>query len=541
MRKKVSAVFLTAFAAALMSQTAFALDHDVVILHTNDVHCGIESSIGYSGLAGYKEEMQEETPYVTLVDAGDAIQGAPVGTLSEGGYLIQIMNEAGYDIAVPGNHEFDYGMDRFLGLASQLDCGYISCNFVNLPSKTTVFAPYRLMTYDDTTVAYIGVSTPESITKSTPTYFQDIFGRYRFGFCEDTTGDAMYAQIQKYVDEVRARGADYVVLVGHLGNDGSTEYWSSRSVIANTNGIDVVIDGHSHEVYTENVANKDGDMVILNQTGTKFANIGKITITTDGEIKAELVDSVSDEAKASAAAQAMDATIAGIKAQYEESLKVVLGHTDVELTDQNPETGLRAVRNSETNLGDFCADAMRYTMGADIGFMNGGGIRAGIEAGDITYEDALTVYPYGNMICMVEISGQNIKDALEMGVKNYPEESGGFIHVSGMTYTIDSSVPSSVVIDEKGNFAGITGEYRVKDIYVGEEPLDVSKTYTLASHNYWLKSGGDGMTMLMDSVILMDETMVDVDTITTYISEYLNGSVGEAYANPNGQGRITIK
>ena len=541
MKKRVSAVFLTVFAAALMSQTAFALDHDVVILHTNDVHCGIESNIGYSGLAGYKEEMQGETPYVTLVDAGDAIQGAPVGTLSEGEYLVQIMNEAGYDFAIPGNHEFDYGMDRLLSLSSRLDCGYYSCNFVNLPSKTTVFAPYKMMTYDDIKVAYVGVSTPESITKSTPAYFQDIFGRYRYGFCEDATGEALYGQIQKYVDDARNKGADYVVVVGHLGNDGTTEYWSSRSVIANTTGIDALIDGHSHEAYMETIANKDGEPVVLTQTGTKLANIGKITITTEGEVKAELVASVPEEAAEAVSGQAMTDTINGIKAQYEESLKVVLGHTDVELTDKNPETGARAVRNSETNLGDFCADAMRYTMGADIGFMNGGGIRANIEAGDITYEDALTVFPYGNMICMVEISGQNIKDALEMGVKNYPEESGGFIHASGLTYTVDSSVPSSVVTDEKKNFAGVSGEYRVKDIYVGDAPLDVNKTYTLASHNYWLKSGGDGMTMLTDNVILKDETMVDVYTITTYISECLGGNVGEAYADPKGQGRITIK
>ena len=237
----------------------------------------------------------------------------------------------------------------------------------------------------------------------------------------------------------------------------------------------------------------------------------------------------------------MESFINGIKSQYEESLKVVLGRTDVDLMDKDPETGLRAVRKAETNLGDLCADASRYMMGADIGFMNGGGIRAGIEAGDITYEDALSVFPYGNMICMAEVSGQKIKDALEMGVKNYPEESGGFIHVSGLTYTVDSSVPSSVVLDEKRNFVSVGGEYRVRDIYVGEEPLDVNRTYTLASHNYWFKSGGDGMSMLMGCPILKDETMVDVDTITSYISEYLGGTVGEEYKDPRGQGRITIK
>lgn len=541
MKKQILTLSAAAFMAALTCQTAFALDHDVVILHTNDTHCGIEENMGYAGLVWYENQMKKETPYVTLVDAGDAIQGAPVGTLSEGEYLVQIMNKAGYDFAVPGNHEFDYGMEKLLGLSARLDCGYSACNFVNLPSKTTVFAPYRIMEYDDIQVAFVGAATPESITKSTPAYFQDQFGRYRFGFSEDETGEALYDQVQSAVDQARGEGADYVILVGHLGDNGTTERWSSKSVIANTTGIDAAIDGHSHEVCVEQVPNENGEMVVLTQTGTKFANIGKLTITTDGQIQASHVSAVTDAEGNPAKEAEMEAFINGIKSQYEESLKAVLGHTDVDLMDKDPETGLRAVRNAETNLGDLCADASRYMMGADIGFMNGGGIRAGIEAGDITYEDALNVFPYGNMICMVEISGQKIKDALEMGVKNYPEESGGFIHVSGLTYTVDSSVPSSVVLDEKRNFVSVDGEYRVRDIYVGEEPLDVNRTYTLASHNYWLKSGGDGMSMLMGCPILKDETMVDVDTITSYISEYLGGSVGEEYKDPRGQGRITIK
>lgn len=541
MKKQILTLSAAAFMAALTCQTAFALDHDVVILHTNDTHCGIEENMGYAGLVWYENQMKEETPYVALVDAGDAIQGAPVGTLSEGEYLVQIMNKAGYDFAVPGNHEFDYGMEKLLGLSARLDCGYSACNFVNLPSKTQVFAPYRIMEYDDIQVAFVGVATPESITKSTPAYFQDQFGRYRFSFCEDETGEALYSQVQSAVDQARGEGADYVIMVGHLGDNGITEKWSSRSVIANTTGIDAAIDGHSHEVCVENVPNENGEMVVLTQTGTKFANIGKLTITTDGQIQASHVSAVTDAEGNPAKDAEMESFINGIKSQYEESLKVVLGRTDVDLMDKDPETGLRAVRKAETNLGDLCADASRYMMGADIGFMNGGGIRAGIEAGDITYEDALSVFPYGNMICMAEVSGQKIKDALEMGVKNYPEESGGFIHVSGLTYTVDSSVPSSVVLDEKRNFVSVDGEYRVRDIYVGEEPLDVNRTYTLASHNYWLKSGGDGMSMLMGCPILKDETMVDVDTITSYISEYLGGTVGEEYKDPRGQGRITIK
>ena len=246
---------LSLAAAWAMTVPAFAIDQDIVILHTNDIHCGIKDGIGYSGLAAYTKQMEAQTPYVTLVDAGDAIQGAPVGTLSEGEYIIQIMNQAGYDFAIPGNHEFDYGMERLFSLYGQLDCGYYSCNFVNEPSGTTVFKPYKIISYDDIQVAYVGVTTPESFTKSTPAYFQDSQGRYVYGFCEDPTGEVLYDQVQKSVDEARAEGADYVVLVAHLGKEGITEHWSSRSVIANTTGIDVLIDGHSHQTYAETMTN----------------------------------------------------------------------------------------------------------------------------------------------------------------------------------------------------------------------------------------------------------------------------------------------
>lgn len=540
-RNMLASVFLGAATAAMITMPAFAIDSDIVIIHTNDTHCGIEENLGFEGVAAYEKQMKALTPYVTLVDAGDAIQGAPVGTLSEGGYIVSLMNEAGYDFAIPGNHEFDYGMSRFLKLSSNLECGYYSCNLIKGPSGEQVFKPYKMINYDDVAVAYVGVTTPESITKSNPTNFQDGRGKYIYSLCEDTTGDALYSQVQEAVDAARAEGATFVILVGHLGNEGTTERWTSRSVIANTNGIDAVIDGHSHETFIDRVPNKDGLLIPMAQTGTKFANIGKITITPSKQIKMELVSTVVGEDGKPAEDSEMETLIGKIKSQYEASLKTILGRTDVDLTANDPDTNLRAVRKAETNLGDFCADAYRTLLGADIGIMNGGGIRSSIKAGDITYEDALNVYPFGNMVCMVEATGQQVKDALEMGASLYPEESGGFIHVSGLTYTIDSSIPSSVQTDERKNFTGVAGQYRVNDIFVGGEPIDLEKTYTVASHNYWLKSGGDGMSMFLDCPVVRDDIMVDVDTITTYILEHLDGTVGAEYADPHGQGRITIK
>ena len=373
-------------------------------------------------------------------------------------------------------------------------------------------------------------------------------------------------------------------------------------MIAHTNGIDAVIDGHSHETIPDKtVANKDGKQIPLTQTGTKLKDIGKLTIKADGTITTELVDKVPAEDTTSvytvkegdslsriakkqlgstsrwkeiydancdkirnknllyagmkltipgsvrvtedgkAVDAQTDSYIKSIQAIYQESLKTVLGHTDVNLTDKNPQTGERAVRNAETNLGDLTADAYRYELGAEIGLSNGGGIRSFIAAGNITYENTLAVFPYGNMACLIEVTGQQLKDALEMASKNYPQESGGFLQVSGVTYTIDSSVPSSVKLDDKGNFLGVSGAYRVTDIAVNGEPLDLNRTYTLASHNYMLKSAGDGMTMFKGAKILKDEVMTDVDVLSDYINTHLGGNVGAEYANPAGQGRITFK
>lgn len=581
--------------------TALAADKDIVVLYTNDVHCGVDDNIGYAGLALYKKEMQQQTPYVTLVDTGDAIQGAPIGTLSDGGYLIDIMNYVGYDFAVPGNHEFDYGMPRFLELAGKLNCGYYSCNFIDSATGAPVFAPCKMFTYGATQVAFVGVTTPESFTKSTPAYFQDSQGNYIYSFCEDESGQKLYDQVQANVDAARTAGADYVILAGHLGENGITQKWSSASVIANTTGIDACIDGHSHEtVPSENVKNKNGQNVVLTQTGTKLNHIGKLTISADGSIRTELVsevpaadldreytvqehDSLSRIAKrelgsynrwidiynsnldkiknadvipvglnivipgksyinpdGKAADYGTYQFIQSIENQYNETLKTVLGTTPYELTVNDPATGNRIIRNAETNLGDLTADAYRAELGADIGLSNGGGIRSVIKPGNITYNDTLAVFPYGNMGCVIEATGQQIKDALEMASRNCPEESGGFLQVSGLTYTIDTSVKSGVQTDDKGNFTGVSGAYRVMDIKVGGEPIDLNKTYTVASHNYMLKQGGDGMTMFKGCNVIRDEVMVDVDILSSYIRR-MGGSVTSEYANPGGQGRISIR
>ena len=530
--KKLLSVFLALTLVFALCGGALAAEettgNDIVVLYTNDVHCGVEDNIGYAGLVAYEKEMLETTPYVTLVDIGDAIQGGPLGTLTTGEALVNIMNEVGYDVATMGNHEFDYGMARFQELAAMLECGYVSCNFVDLSTGDTVFPAYKMISYGDTDVAYIGISTPETYTKSTPTYFQDENGNYIYSFSENNLPE----MVQDAIDEATAAGAEYIVAVGHLGVDEQSAPYRSTDIIAETTGLDVFLDGHSHSVIaSQEVEDADGNTVILSSTGTKFENIGKLTIAADGTITTELVsDYETKDAD-------MQAFIDNVNAEFEEITSEVVAKSSVNLTGY-AEDGTRLVRNQETNIGDLVADAYRVVGDADIGWANGGGIRADIPAGEITYGDIIEVHPYSNQLCVVETTGQQILNALEMASASCPNESGGFLQVSGLSYTIDTTIPSSVVTDDRGMFVEVDGERRVKDVMVGDEPIDPDATYTLASHDYMLKEGGDGINMFMNDKLIVDESMPDNQVLITYIVDHLDGVVPADYAEP--QGRITV-
>ena len=530
---------LTMAAPALAAEGTEAQDgNDIVILHTNDVHCGIEDGLTYAGVSAYARAMEEQygAENVTLVDAGDAVQGGPIGTLTRGEYLVDIMNQVGYDIFTPGNHEYDYQMPRMLELMDQLDATVVSSNFLDLSTGESVFAPYTILSYGDVDVAYVGITTPESFTKSTPAYFQDEDGNYLYSFCEDESGQALYDNVQASVDAARTEGADYVVAVAHLGVDVSSAPWRSTDVIANTHGIDVMIDGHSHTAIDgQEVLNEDGETVLLNQTGTKLAALGQVVIDPDtGEISAGLITEYQERD------QDTQAFVDSINQEFSTVLSQVVASTDVALTTVDPSTGERIIRSQETNLGDLCADAYREVLDADVGLINGGGIRADIAAGEITYGDIISVHPYNNQATSVRVTGQQLLDALELGARYTPYENGGFLHASGLTYTIDTTIPSSVVTDVQDNFVRVDGAYRVKDVMVGGEPLDLERTYVVASHDYMLLSGGDGMTMFDGAEVVKDRVMPDSEVLIQYIRDYLGGVVGQEYADPYGQGRITI-
>ena len=520
------------------------LSKDLVILYTSDVHCCVDQGFGYVGLKAVRDSLEAAGNYTLLVDDGDSIQGEPLGTMTSGEADIDLMNAVGYDIAIPGNHEFDYGMDRFLELAEKAEFPYISCNFNK--EGELVFDPYIIKEFDGVKIGFVGVTTPKTLTSSTPKYFQDENGNFIYGFLQDETGEGVYNAVQKAVDDARAEGAQYIVVMAHLGNEAECSPWTYAEVIENTNGIDFFLDGHSHDTDQLVVKNKDGEDVIRSACGTKMGGIGWAKITVDGELSAGLYSWNNDVSAPellgikNEISDVLDAETA----ELDEALQTVVAKSAVELTIYDPEAvdgegkPIRIVRRAETNLGDLCADAYLDQSGADIAFVNGGGIRISLPKGDITLNDILKVHPFGNSMCVIEVTGQQILDALEWGAHAMPGENGGFLQVAGLTYEIHTYIDSTCTQDENSMFTGVTGEYRVKNVMVGGEPLDLEKTYTLASHNYMLKNNGDGYTMFAGANILQDEVKLDNQVLKDYITGTLGGVIGEEYADPYGQGRI---
>lgn len=518
---------------ALAEEDAPLFQQDVMVLFTSDVHCGIESNFGYAGLAMVRDAYKNAGYHVLLVDNGDSIQGEPVGTMTTGEANIKLMNAVGYDIATMGNHEFDYGMERFFELSKMANFPYVSCNFNK--GGELQFAPYVVKEFDGVKIAFVGISTPKTLTSSTPKYFQDENGNFIYGFFEDETGEGLYNAVQKAVDDARAEGATFVVALAHLGNEDECRPFTYADVIANTTGINALLDGHSHDTYHVEMRNKARETVLRQGCGTKMEGIGYLKIAAkDGAMEAGVMMWNNDDFNATQLYQ-LDTDVTKAVAEATETLNVKLAEVVAKTEEGKP---VRIIRNAETNLGDLCADAYRYVSGADIAFVNGGGIRVSIKEGDITLNDILKVHPFGNALCVCEATGQQILDALEFGAKDVPGEFGGFLQVSGLTYEIHTYLPSTVKMDEKRMFVGVEGEYRVKNVMVGGEPLDLEKIYTLASHNYMLQGQGDGYTIFEDNVYTQESVMLDNQVLITYITEGLNGVVGADYANPYGQGRI---
>ncbi len=515
---------------ATPSATPTATPSEIVILYTNDMHCAIESGVGLAGVAAYKADMIAlyGEDCVTMVDLGDAIQGGSLGTLTNGEAIVETMNAVGYDYMAPGNHEFDYGMEQFFYLMDFLDATPISCNFTDLTTDTQPFDAYEIKEYNGIKVAYVGICTPETLIGSDPAHFQDENGNYIYGFSGDATGEDLYAAVQTAVDDARAEGADYIVAVGHLGTGDGV--WSSLEVIANTSGIDVFIDGHCHStIEGQAVLDKTGAVVLLTQSGSKLTNLGKIIIDPAADIiTTELItgnEYNEDYIYYGEKDVAVAALIDSINGEFDALLNQIVAFTDYDL--------------NKVNLGALLTDAYRSALGADIGMMNGGGIRSTIDAGDITYGDMIDVQPFGNEILSIALTGQTILDALEHGAAESPDDNTTLLYVSGATYTIDTTISPSIQTDDYGNFICVDGTYRVCDVMINGEPLEPTKIYTVACHNYYLLSYGDGMVMFQDGTVVSAPRIIDTDVLMDYILAECNGVVGAEYAEDAVENRIT--
>lgn len=542
MRSVIALLLVVSMAIPTIVGKAETASQGIAILYTNDVHCAIDN---YAKIAAYGKVLEEEGYEVITVDVGDAIQGEIIGSLTKGSAIIDLMNLAGYDYAVPGNHEFDYGMETFLNLAkNEAEFSYLCANFMDLTNQKTVFNPYQVITVGQEKIALVGITTPETYGKSSPAYFQDENGNYIYSFAED----AFYQTIQNSIDAAKTEGADTIIALGHLGIQSITEGWRSTDVIANTTGIDVFLDGHSHEtIEAATYPNREGEDVLLSSTGTKFTNFGQLLIHTDGTVDTTLVEpetifyeELSTDAKASydKVQDSLDAYKEELAYLYEE-----LGTSETELVVYK-EDGTWQVRSAETNTGDFVADAYRSILGTDIAVANGGGIRAGLDVGTVTRKELMDINPWNNEMCKLKVTGQQVLDLLEYSVREYPVASGGFLQVSGITFDVHAWKESPVVVDDKENFVKMdeTKERRIANVKVNGVTLDPAKTYTIGGSQYVLMSGGDGNTVLSGAEVIATEGLLpDAEILVKYFEETLGGKITKAqYGNPKGEGRIVI-
>ena len=564
---------LSAFAAGTdpPDSTGNAESTDIVVLYTNDVHTYIDKDLTYSLVSAYRDTLDN----VLLVDAGDHIQGTAYGGMDSGATIIELMNAAGYDAATLGNHEFEYGMDGCMNAVGWAEFPYVSCNFYHesngVPGES-VLDSYRIFEVAGTKIAFVGVTTPETFTASTPAYFQDGKGNYIYGIAGGSDGSALYKAVQTAIDDA-AREADLVIGLGHLGDDASSRPWTSEDVIANTTGLSAFIDGHSHNtVPMKEVKDKGGDTVVLTQTGSYLDALGKMTITADGTVTTELL--TSDDL----AGITPDASIKAIEdawiAEVDELLGVEVASSGIDFTVNFPNSENRAIRMVETNLGDLNADAYYWYcnevagLDCDLAIMNGAGIRANVPAGKWSYRTCKTVNTFGNVLCLVKVSGQAVLDALEFGARfvdaEHTMENGGFLQVAGLTYEIDLSVPNTIRTDDKGVWQAGPDAYRVTNVKVynretgAYEPLDPGRTYQMAGANYTLLDCGDGFNMFGGAEKVLDGFAEDYLAFAAYMAAFTDedgdglGNITSAnsplaayrnylinYEDPAGSGRIT--
>ena len=496
----------------MMGYLAFA-QKSIVILYENDAHCGID---GYAKMAGLRDAInQSDTAYAAAVCCGDFLQGNTTGAISKGQYIADILRLMDYHAMTLGNHEFDYGVPRMIQLLEQVGTPVVCANLYEAGEPQPLFAPYVIHQYGNKKVAYVGATTPETMILEGYSFY-DTNGILLY----DLKPKTFYQLIQQAVDAARAEGADYVVLLSHVGETPQSMGFSSHLLVNNTRGIDVVLDGHSHEIFENAKAtNLDGKEITVTQTGTQFANIGKLLITPDGKFITKLIKRSDIPYESTKVTAATDSIHQMVKAVTSE----VVGHSDYTLvvSDENDQW---VVRGEETNAGDLVADAYRYAMKADIAFENGGGIRNDIYAGDISYGDIIGMLPYDNTLRRIAVTGQQLKDMLTRCTALVPVLDGNFPQCSGLRFTIHSKshkVSNIEVLQEDGNYV----------------PLDLNHTYSVALTNY-NHEGGGFFDSFKKCPVLQESSLRYYEALSEYLKKVLGGNTGQAYAHPQGRIRI---
>ena len=519
---------------------------DIIIIHTNDVHCGVQDNIGYDGLMLYKKQLQQKYKDVLVVDCGDHLQGATIGLLTQGEDIIDMMNEIGYDAAVLGNHEFDYGVEQMKNCEKKLNCGYISANFFERKNKTSsIFPGYKIIELNNTKkIAFIGVTTPQTLSISSIIKELDENKTNKYDFLTERNGSELYEEIQKNIDAAKSENADYIIMLAHSGKDSNSLYqYTTVGMMENLENVDAVLDGHTHQVYSTVTPDKNGKKIILAQTGTKFNYIGVLTIHSDGTLSHKLLNSIPiiDDAydkDSYTSIKRGQKEIFVDNYMYNYIHNKIDSHKDIlnKLIGYSPFS--MYIGSGESTLGNLITDSFRKIGNADISIMNSGTIRANLYEGNIIYQNILDIIPFSNGIEVKNITGLTILDALEFGVSDYPSTGRKFPQISGITFKFNKDIKSSVVVDSSGNFVEVSGQRRVFDVMIGNQKIDKEKYYTFCSHNF-ITRGGDGYSMFINYEPIETGLGIDNEVLIDYIQKELNGNIPYNYQYTEGRIIIT--
>jgi len=524
------------------------LSDDIIILHTNDVHCGVNDVIGYDGLNLYKKELKTKYKHVLLVDAGDNIQGGAIGLLSKGKDIINITNYLEYDVVTIGNHEFDYKAETLFNLSEIIKSGYICCNFLRRKNHSTVFPPYKIKKVGNISIGFIGVLTPLTLTKSYLHTLVDENGSLIYDFLTERDGYELYEAVQGYIDELRnVEKVDYVIILAHVGYGGDAlEQYTSPALLAHINGVDAIIDGHTHLAYNNTFPDKDGKQIYISQTGTKLNIIGKLTIKPNGNITSELIDkiplfegydsdtyyTVEREGIERYVDKETNKFIEDIIESHAHEFQEFVSYTDFDLLITTNRG--RIIRFEENILGNLVTDALKFVGNSDISLINAGSIRESIKKGNITFNHVLNTLPFSAKIIVKEVSGRDILDALEFSTKALPKTSSKFLQVSGIKFKVDDSLESKVIVDEFENFVKVDGERRVYDVYINDKKIDENKKYTISFDDF-LAEGGDGFSMFTKYNLTNDTSLVDNEAFKFYLETELNRTIPNKYKTTQGR------